>query len=137
MNEQATILAAWTRVRPTLGFSLQQQRVDEFFGIAASRADISWEQLAHEAREHYADVLPEILTTLLATDDGLIVLNAVRLANLNDPREVEGLKQFISTCDATKHQVALITLAGDSRFRDALRVRSDLPDAVRAALGGS
>jgi hypothetical protein len=137
MNEQATILAAWTRVRPTLGFSLQQQRVDEFFAKAASRPDIGWEQIAQEVREHYADVLPEILTTLLATDDTLIVFNAARLANLNDPREVELLEQFASKCDAEKHQVALMTLAGDSRFRDALRARPDLPDAVRTASGGS
>jgi hypothetical protein len=135
MNEQATILAAWKRVRPTLGFSLQQHRVDEFFAKAASRTDVTWEELAEEAREKYADVLPEILITLLATDDALIILNAVRLANLNEEREVELLTQFTSKCDAEKHQVSLTTLAGDSRFRNAFRARSDLPDTVRATLG--
>jgi ABC-type Fe2+-enterobactin transport system substrate-binding protein len=134
MNEQATVLAAWTRVRPTLGFSPQLQRVDEFFNKLAIRADINWEQLAQEVRAEFNDVAPAILTTLLATDDPIIVLNAARFANLADPKELAAMTKFIATCDVAKHQTVLQIMATRPELQPALKARPDLPASVRAAL---
>jgi hypothetical protein len=135
MNEQATVLAAWTRVRPTLGFSPQLQHADDFFNKLAIRADINWDRLAQEVRLDYNDIAPEILTTLLATDDPMIVLNAARFANLADPKELAAIAKFIATCDVAKHQTVLQIMATRSELQPALKARPDLPAAVRAALG--
>jgi hypothetical protein len=135
MNEQATVLSAWTRVRPTLGFSQQQQRAEEFFSKLATRVDINWEQLAQEVRLEYNDIAPIILTTLFATDEPIIVVNAARFANLADPKELATVLKFIATCDATKEQAVLLTMASRPELQSALRARPDLPPAVRAALG--
>jgi hypothetical protein len=135
MNEQATVLAAWTRVRPTLGFSPQQQRAEEFFNKLAARSDINWEQLAQEVRLEYNDVAPAILTTLFTTEDPIIVLNAARFANLADPKELAAVTKFIATCDVAKEQAVLQIMASRPELQPALRARPDLPPAVRAALG--
>lgn len=134
MNEQSIILNAWQQVRSTFTFSPQLQRVDEFFAGLESRSEISWEDLGREAREKYGDVAPEILSALLATDNPLIVLNALRFARLEDAREAEIFQKFVRQADPQKHEITLAWLAARPEMKAELKAKRNLPESVLAAL---
>lgn len=134
MNERSLILNAWQQVRPSLSHSPHQQRADEFFARLDSQSEPSWEEMGRVVREKYSDVAPEILSTLLATDHPLIVLNSLRFAKLEDPSEAEALKKFVRQADPQKHQVSFIALAGSREMKAELKAKKNLPESVRAAL---
>lgn len=137
-SPQAAVQEASTTGRRRGGAaSASQQRAQTFMAMVREQEALCWEDLVAEFRQNYYDSFAELIPPLFATDDPLIIHNCIRFADLNQPREVEILKQFIRSCDPEKHQVSLRALAerGQPELTAELKKRKDLPQSVRESIG--
>lgn len=135
MNQRATIRAAWERYKKTHPNSPHLQTAQAFFDYMEAKPDICWEDLTVDFRRNYYDAFDEIVGTLLEADHPLIIYNATRFANFDNPRELEAAKKVIQQIDPDKHQTSLVQLAQVSNLQPSLKVKGHLPDSVRVALG--
>src|SRR5262245_9826048 len=135
MNQREVILAAWERRRAANIHSPQIKEADAFFGLIAEKQGDCWEELADELRANYYGAYELIAQTLLDTDDPLIVHNLIRFSDLNEPKELDAIKQIIDHVDPDRHEVNLIKLAGEDKLQPALKRKSRLSKAVRTAMG--
>ncbi len=114
----------------------QQQKGQTFFEMIRNKPRLCWEELVEEFRRDYYDAFDEIVPILFATNDPLIIFNCIQFADLNEPKEVAILQQFIRDCDAEKHQVSLRFLAEkqEPEFLTTLRQKQALPASVQEVL---
>lgn len=135
MNQREEIAKSWNRYSATAYRSPQFLKAQQFFDMVDARTDLCWDDLAAEFRKNYYDAFDPIINVLMATNDPLIMHNAVRLADLSNPQEANAAKTFIRSCDPVKNQVTLATLAATPEMRTELLKKPQLPDSVRASLG--
>jgi hypothetical protein len=134
MKERFLIHKAWQQVRSTITASSRRQRADEFFALLESNPEITWEEMEREAREKYPDLAPEIFSTIVETDEPLLVHNSLPFAQLADTRVAEVFKRFIRKADPEKHEFTFAFLAAQREMKPELKARRDLPDSVLQAL---
>ncbi len=135
MNQRAILSAAWERYKRAHPNSPHLKTAQAFFDYMDAKPDICWDDLVVDFRRSYYDAFDEIVGTLLETDDPLLIYNATRFADFNNPRELEAAKKVIQQMDADKHQVSLAQLAQVPDLQPTLKVRGYLPDSVRTVLG--
>jgi hypothetical protein len=135
MNQRREILQAWAKYSATAYPSPQLKKAQAFFQLISDRPDICWDELVTEFRKNYYDAFDQIIPVLISTDDPLIVYNCVRFADLDNPKEVETLRNFVRTCDPQKHQLTLQALATVPALQSEVMKKPMLPDMVRQALG--
>jgi len=152
MDQRTVILQSWRRAsqRATAAQAVAQQgaagrvalppapqsKAVAFFEMVRKNPEPGWEALCEVSRRNYYAAINELSPPMLALDDPLITLNIVRFADLNQPREVEILKQLILDADPEKHQFALRELAerGGPELQEALRRKANLPGSEREVL---
>jgi hypothetical protein len=135
MLQREEILQSWNRYSATAYRSPQFLKAQQFFDMVRARTDLCWDDLATEFRKNYYDAFEPVVNVLMATNDPMVMHNAVRLADLSNPQEANAAKVFIRNSDPTVHQVTLAALAATPEMRTELLKKPQLPDSVRASLG--
>ena len=137
MDQRLAVLTAIKKFMVTRADSPNKRRAQAFVDLIEQNPDMCWDDLAQEFRDNYYDAFDEIVPALTSLDDPLVTYNCVRLANTNNVKEVEALKQVAESVDSYKHQVSLRAMA-KTRSDDLLPVikaKADLPNSLRVSLG--
>ena len=140
MHQKIAIMEAWRKATRFRAGSPQFEKAQAFFDMLRERPAVCWSpELVTEFRRQYYDAFDEIVSTLFATDDPLIIYQCLQHADFTKPKEVEAFQQFIGDCDPEKHQVTLRALAGTQvpELRKAVEAKKHLPDSMREALVAS
>lgn len=137
MDQRIQVLTAIKQFMASRGDSPAKRRAQAFVDLIEQNPDMCWDDLAEEFRNHYYDAFDEIVPALTGLDDPLVTYNCVRLADGNNIKEVQAMKQVAESVDSYKHQVTLRAMA-KTRSEDLLPVikgKADLPNSLRVSLG--
>jgi hypothetical protein len=135
MNQRQEILEAWTKYSATAYRSSQFVKAQGFFQLIEDRTDMCWEDLVSEFRNHYYDAYDTIVPVLLSTNDPLIAHNVATLADLNNPKEADTVKNIVANADPVRQQATLQMFATVPALHPVLMKKAQLPDTVRVAMG--
>ncbi len=137
MDQRIQVLTAMKKFMATRADSPNKRRAQAFVDLIEQNPDMCWDDLAKQFRDNYYDAFDEIVPALTGLDDPLVTYNCVRLADTNNVKEVQALKQVAESADSYKHQVSLRAMA-KTRSEDLLPVikgKADLPNSLRVSLG--
>jgi hypothetical protein len=137
MDQRAVVLKAIKQTMATSADSPRKRKAQAFVDLIEQNPDMCWDDLAREFRDNYYDAFDEIIPALTSIDDPLITYNCVRLADTNNVKEVQAMKQVAESVDSYKHQVSLRAMV-KTRSEDLVPVikgKADLPNSLRVSLG--
>jgi hypothetical protein len=137
MEQRVEVLSAIKKFMVTRADSPGKRRAQAFVDLVEQNPDMCWDDLAQEFRNNYYEAFDEIVPALAAIDDPLVTYNCVRLADANNAKEVQAMKQVAETADSYKHQVSLRAMV-KTRSEELLPVikgKADLPNSLRVSLG--
>jgi hypothetical protein len=135
MNERQEILQAWNQRSAVTFRSPQFMKAQAFFQLVNDEQSICWDDLVTEFRRNYYDAFDEIVPTLLATNDPLIIFHVAKFADLQNPKEANLAKTIIQTMDVQKHEATMQLLANNTSLQPELLKKGLLPDSVRVVMG--
>jgi hypothetical protein len=137
MDQRVEVLSAVKKFMAARADSPNKRRAQAFVDLIEQNPDMCWDDLAQEFRNNYYESFDEILPALTAIDDPLVTYNLVRLADANNVKEVQAMKQVAESADSYKHQVSLRAMV-KTRSEELLPVikgKADLPNSLRVSLG--
>jgi len=137
MDQRVEVLSAVKQFMATRADSPNKRRAQAFVDLIEQNPDMCWDDLAVEFRNNYYEAFDEIVPALAAIDDPLVTYNCVRLADANNVKEVQAMKQVAESADSYKHQVSLRAMV-KTRSEELLPVikgKADLPNSLRVSLG--
>jgi hypothetical protein len=134
MLQREVVKQALEHRRATHGNTPQFQKAAELIEQALNSPDDCWDELVREFRRNYTDAQDEIVAILMQTDDPLIIFHLLRVADLSEPAEAEGVRKIVRDLDPDKHEVSVLGLTGEPSLRAAIKKKEGLPASVRAAL---
>lgn len=123
MIQRSLVWRAWLRSRSDHIPSSKADRLRQFFEEMEAHPADCWDALVPTLRSRYEDVLEEIVTVLISTDDPLIIYNCFSFADFNNPRELRIIHKFILDCDSERHRCTLQFLSGFKACESELRDR--------------
>jgi hypothetical protein len=137
MDQRIEVLTAIKQRLATRADSPNKRRAQAFVDLIEQNPDMCWDDLAEEFRSKYYDAFDEIVPALTGLDDPLVTYNCVRLADANNVKEVQALKQVAESADSYKHQVSLRAMAKtrSAELLPVIKGKADLPNSLRVTLG--
>lgn len=123
MIQRSIVWRAWLQSRNDRFASPKNDRLRQFFEEMEAHPGDCWDALVPTLRSGYEDVLEEIVTVLIRTDDPLIIYNCFSFADFKNPRELEIIHKFILNCDPERHRCTLEFLSRFKAFESELRHR--------------
>ncbi len=123
MIQRSIVWRAWLRSRSDRSSSQKHDRLRQFFEEMEAHPGDCWDALVPTLRSGYEDVLEEIVTVLISTDDPLIIYNCFSFADFNNPLELRIIHKFIRDCDSERHWCTLQLLSGVKACESQLRHR--------------
>jgi hypothetical protein len=123
MIQRSIVWRAWLRSRNDRIASPKNDRLRQFFDEMEAHPGDCWDALVPTLRSGYDDVMEEIVTLLISTDDPLIIYNLFRFADFGNARELRIIHKFILNCDAERHRCTLQFLSGFKACESELRQR--------------
>ena len=137
MDQRIEVLKAIKKNMVTSPDSPRKRKAEAFVDLIEQNPDMCWDDLAREFRDNYYDAFDEIVPALTAIDDPLVTYNCVRLADANNVKEVQAMKQVAESVDSYKHQVSLRAMVKtrSDELLPVIKGKADLPNSLRVSLG--
>lgn len=137
MDQRIEVLTAIKKFMVTRADSPNKRRAQAFVDLIEQNPDMCWDDLAREFRDNYYDAFDEIVPALTTIDDPLVTYNCVRLADANNVKEVQAMKQVAESVDSYKHQVSLRAMVKtrSDELLPVIKGKADLPNSLRVSLG--